>query len=82
MGGGDDAFDLDTFLAWQELPVLVLYGRQTAEFVQITAWDQIQQHAVDGFHAPLAQLLQLHEAEGGTWHGEVTGQTGILLLCP
>ena len=81
MGGGDDAFDLDTFLAWQELPVLVLYGRQTAEFAQITAWDEIAEGVWEA-KAPLAQLLQLHEAEGGTWHGEVTGQTGILLLCP
>ena len=81
MGGGDDAFDLDTFLAWQELPVLVLYGRQTAEFAQITPWDEIAAGVWEA-KAPLAQLLQLHEAEGGTWHGEVTGQTGILLLCP
>ena len=81
MGGGDDAFDLETFLAWQELPVLVLYGRQTAEFVQITAWDEIAEGVWEA-KAPLAQLQQLHEAEGGTWYGEVTGQTGILLLCP
>ena len=72
---------MDTFLAWQELPVLVLYGRQTAEFAQITAWDEIAEGVWEA-KAPLAQLLQLHEAEGGTWHGEVTGQTGILLLCP
>lgn len=81
MGGGDDAFDLTTFLAWQELPVLVLYGRQTAEFTQITAWDEIADGVWEA-KAPLTQLQQLHEAEGGTWYGEVTGQTGILLLCP
>lgn len=81
MGGGGDAFDLTTFLAWQELPVLVLYGRQTAEFTQITAWDEIADGVWEA-KAPLTQLQQLHEAEGGTWYGEVTGQTGILLLCP
>ena len=45
------------------------------------AWDEIAEGVWEA-KAPLAQLLQLHEAEGGTWHGEVTGQTGILLLCP
>ena len=58
--------------SWQELADSLQPPRKV--MLMIRAGEPVDQ--------VIAQLLQLHEAEGGTWHGEVTGQTGILLLCP